>query len=200
MTCHDLATFILIVVLCQGVSPSNSVPELSTLLQELRSPASTDAARAALAKIATSVEVQHSVALQLDRVLDSESDQKVFSSELMLIGDLRLKELAPKLASLLEKRGVSGAVTASGMASLQDDPIGFTLSRLGDPAVHALVPLLKGDRRSVRLRAFYIMRRIDTPESHKALEELQITETDPAMLRLLRTTPVSKGKAVLDPK
>lgn len=80
---------------------------------------------------------------------------------------------------LLTTRQLFGPVTFGGLESLHDDPVGLTLSRLGERAVEALVPVLTNPSHEVRMRTITILFAMPESSAHEALIRALHTESDP---------------------
>lgn len=113
-------------------------------------------------------------------------------NSIRLSGELKIEQAAPALATLLTKSDTmdgDGIITFHRLATLQLDPPGLALARIGDPAVPAIAKVLDSGDRTVRLRAVWVLRNIDSPKAGEALRQHLSVEQDPAIRRVIENSP-----------
>ena len=173
-------------VLGIGVIPQLTASE-NPLLRRLQEPKQSDGAKADLIVTTRTRKARRHLTMQLIPLLGNSPSPKVYVNELSLIQNLHLYGTIPKLTNLLMHRSLFGAITLSCVATLQCDPVGFTLSRLGEPAVKAIVPELRNPDRSVRLRVINVLAAMPENSARKALISARRNEQDAEVQEVLKS-------------
>ena len=158
-----------------------------TLVMRLQDDAQSSTAKAEILQHSRTITVKHQLADQLIPILGTSPSLVVYTNELALIRTLHLYGTIPKLVELLTTQELFGPITFGGLESLQDDPVGLTLSCLGERAVEALVPVLDNPNREVRMRTITILFAMHEPSAHEALIRALHTESDPRVQQFIRS-------------
>ena len=173
--------------LALSVASAQTPPSLSALVVQLQDVAQSGTAKAEILQHSRTITAKHQLADQLIPVLGTSASAGVYTNELSLIRTLHLYDTIPKLVELLTTQELFGPITFGGLESLHDDPVGLTLSRLGERAVEALVPVLDNPNREVRMRTITILFAMPEPSAHEALIQALHQESDPRVQQFIRS-------------
>jgi HEAT repeat protein len=132
---------------------------------------------------------------------DWQSINGMWLNAVRLAGQLKLVTAIPALIESLSGRNLipvcaydrssCGVSTFSLAARLETDIVARALADIGDPALPAVANVLaKGETRTLRLRATWILINIDSPAARQVMRERLPAETDPGIWKLLEANSI----------
>lgn len=115
-----------------------------------------------------------------------ESD--VWLDAIRVAGKLKAKEAIPALQEALSRPPIAAEpyITFAGVERLDNDIVAKALSQIGDPAIPAVVNLLKSPVKGTRGRGVLILRNIGSPAARKTLQDRLPNEPDPDIKKLIQ--------------
>lgn len=111
-----------------------------------------------------------------------------WTNAVWLAGEMKVSEAIPSLAQAMSRPPFPAEpyVTGAVVRRLGHDIVAQALSRIGNPAIPAVVRLLERTDAKTRGRALAILVRIGTPAAREALQDRLPNETNPGLRKYIR--------------
>jgi len=189
-----------IVMVCfTSLAQNVRVPDIQLLYAQLNEPSTTNSAAQQIHDLALrDATAQDFMAQRLPAMIsanargDWQSINGMWLNAVRLAGQLKLVTAIPALIESLSGRNLipvcaydrssCGVSTFSLAARLETDIVARALADIGDPALPAVANVLaKGETRTLRLRATWILINIDSPAARQVMRERLPAETDPGI-------------------
>ena len=121
----------------------------------------------------------------LPSMLDKAWDGPVIANEMLIAGDLQVKECIPELLKYYLKGDAGGYVTQTRIEDLADDPAGLALAQIGRPAIPEMQRLLGSDKSDLRLKAVRVLINMHSETADTLLQQHLVSESDEYTKRLI---------------
>ncbi len=121
----------------------------------------------------------------LPSMLDKAWDGPVIANEMLIAGDLQVKECIPELLKYYLKGAAGGYVTQTRFENLADDPAGLALAQIGRPAIPEMQRLLSSDKSDLRLKAVRVLINMHSETADTLLRQYLAGESDEYIKRLI---------------
>lgn len=180
-------------IVSSGAAGAPKAGQLERLVQELQARETTDRAAEQLLKLAQSDgSARKFLVTRLPKLIgmDWGPEARVWRNIVGLAGGLRIVEAIPTLAKRID---FVDRPTSFGLAAaLEDKPAAKALAQIGDPAVPALVELLKRGELMERWEASYVLEKIGSPTAQRAIRDHVKREVDPRLRSRIEEDLASK--------
>jgi hypothetical protein len=183
--------FVLCVTLVAALAVfAQQPPDSATLIQQLRSLATTDKATLELMRLGRSdVHVRNYLISQLPSMIaGGPLDSRPWSNAVKISGELKIAEAVPALAKWLTSAVSPGTVSFTQTVRLEDNPAAKALAQIGDPSVPTISTILKrGDLRQ-RWEAALVLSNIGSPMAKQKLRKHLDQEPDVSLRDFIERT------------
>lgn len=184
-------TLFALLVAWQGAIRAQSVPapNIRTLMEQLSDPkaAQPDTLKRIVEVARKNPRAREYVVQKLPDMIRAPQSE-LWLDAIQLAGKLKANEAIPALQQAMSRPPFPAEtyLTFAGLMRLDNDIVAKALSRIGDPAIPAVVDLLRNGDVGMRYRAVLILRNIGSPTARAALQDRLPHETDSDIEKLIK--------------